>query len=678
MSAILGVFELANEPVQKSVARSMLASMARRGLDNQSTWCDGTALLSASRYQWETNILPGGDANVARHGHLAGVADATLYYRDDLRRRLGISRNEPNADSPSHLILFAYEKWGERCVDFLEGDFACVVWDAKARRVFLTRDFTGQRPLFYSQRGTTLVVASTLGGVVAHPSVRSDLNLAAIAIDASALIYSAGNETCYSDVSVVPAGSTVIVAAAGSRVTQWWEPVVRTSGATPLAEAAEELRTVLGEAVLQRTGENGVASVWLSGGRDSTAVFAAGQHAISSKRLAASLRPVSLRLDAADPLNEDRFIEAVAGRWQSRVTWMDVAELGPLVQADGSGDRDEPYAHLYENLIRQLSERSLTSGARVALNGNGGDVLFEVSHVIVADYLASLRIRSVLHEWSAVRTRGRRLSSFVQWAVTPLLPTTAQNAVARIRGRPLHRYFERPVPSWLMPSFVKEHDIVARARAGSPRTTSGSRSQHEMRWFLTEPHFTRSAAICAEYALETGVELRTPMLDARVVRLAASRPASERRSQGQTKILLRRAMAGLLPEFVLAPRAFKTGTLRTYSAHAMASLRTLMRQEFHDPMLAALGIASASELNRVSERFLAGTVPRPVAEQLVRALQCELWLKARLADNRSVNGRLAAAAPSLRHDDELPLEVCASNPAARASGTSRQLSGGGL
>lgn len=677
MSAILGVFELGNQPVQKSVARSMLASVARRGIDDQTIWCDGTALLSASRYQWETNIGSGTSAVVARHGHLAVVADATLYYTDDIRRRLGLSATDPNADSPSHLILWAYEKWGERCVDFLEGDYACIVWDAKARSVFLTRDFTGQRPLFYSQRGTTLVVASTIGGVAAHPSVRSDLNLAAIAIDASALLYSAGSDTCYRDVAVVPAGSAVNVSAAQSRVSQWWEPVGRTSPAKPFAEAAEELRTVLGEAVLQRTGESGVASVWLSGGRDSTAVFAAGQHAISSKRLAASLRPVSVRLDAADPLNEDRFIEAVAGHWQSRVTWMDVAELGPLVQAEGSGDRDEPYAHLYESLMRLLSERSLTSGARVALNGNGGDVLFEVSPVIIADYLASLRIRSVLHEWSAVRTRGRRLSSFVQWAVTPLLPTTAQNAVARIRGRPLHGYFERPVPSWLMPSFVKEHDIVARAHAGAPRTTRGSRSEHEMRWFLTEPHFARCAALCAEYALETGVELRTPLLDARVVQLAASRPASERRSQRETKILLRRAMADLLPEFVLAPRAFKTGTLATYSAQAMASLGPLMREAFRDPMLSALGIASPGELSRVCERFLAGTGTRSAAEGLVRALQCELWLKARLGDKRKPNGCFAAASAS-SDDDHRTFEVSASNAAAHASGTSRQLSHGGL
>lgn len=677
MSAILGVFHLGQEPVPRGVARSMVARMTRRGVDDTTEWCDGHALLCASRYRWEGDIQSGVSFAVAQREHLAVVADATLYYREDLRHRLGVSKHDPNADSPGHLILSAYVKWGERCVDFLEGDYACIVWDARARAVFLTRDLTGQRPLFYSQRGTTLIAASTLGAVVAHPSVRSDLNLAAIAIDASALLYSAGSDTCYRDVSVVPAGSAVSVNAAQSRVSQWWEPVVSASRATPLSEAAEELRAVLGEAVLQRTGESGVASVWLSGGRDSTAVFASGQHAISKKGLTASLRPVSVRLAAGDPLNEDRFIEAVAGHWQSRVTWMDVAELGPLVEGDRSGDRDEPYGHLYENLIRQLSERSLTSGARVALSGHGGDFLFQVSPVILADYLARLRIPSLLREWSALGARTRRLSAFAQWVIAPLIPPAGQSAVHFLRGRPLRGYFERPVPSWLTPAFVKEHDIVARARAGTPRATSGSRSEHELRWFLTQPHFARTAAICAEYALEEGVELRAPIMDSRVVHLAASRPVSERRSRGQVKILLRRAMQGLLPDFVLAPRAFKTGTLATYSAQAMVSLATLMRQEFRDPMLAALGIASSDELNRVSERFSAGAGSRSAAEQLVRALQCELWLKARLGDTRGLKGAAASSAAPF-NDADVDETVCASTPAARASGTSRQLSGGGL
>jgi asparagine synthase (glutamine-hydrolysing) len=678
MAAILGVFHFGQEPVAQSVARPMLASMGRRGADEIRTWSDGRALMAVARHRWEVGLQPVRSHVVARHEHLAVVADATLYYRADLRRHLGVSRHDPNADSPSHLILWAYEKWGERCVDYLEGDYACIVWDARDRRAFVTRDFTGQRPLFYSQRGTTFVVASTIGAVVAHPSVRSELNLVAIAIDASALLYSAGSDTCYRDVSVMPAGSSVLVTAANARVSQWWNPLVRATDVRPIDDAAEELRTLLGEAVLQRADGSGATSVWLSGGRDSTAVFAAGQNELFKRGLDASLRPVSLRLAADDPLNEDHFIEATASRWQSDITWLDVAELGPMVEPEGSGDRDEPHRHLFESLMRRLSERSLTAGAHVSLSGHGGDFLFDVTPVILADHLATLRIGSFLREWRALSAQMRRAPMLVHWAVAPLLPPAAQRAVAFVRGRPLRGYFERPLAAWLAPTFVKKSDIVARARAGTPRVMSGSRAAHEMKWFVSEPYFARTAAICAEYALDSGIELRAPMLDNRVVRFAGARPAHERRCRGQGKLLLRRAMDGLLPQSVLAPRAFKTGTLATYSAQSMATLAKLMQEGFRHSMLVALGIASPSELRLASERFSTGAVTRSEAEQLVSALQCELWLKARLGRARSFDSHVdSESAQRLVSTNTSSSANCAPSPVARASGTSRQLLVGG-
>ncbi len=669
MSAILGVFDFDATPAPCGLAQHMFAGLARRGIDATTTWSDGTALLGASQHGWEASNNSDSEPLIASRGHLTVVADASVYYRADLCRRLGIAAGHPHCAGASQLILAAYEKWGERCVEFLEGDYACIIWDARGRRLFLTRDFSGQRPLFYARRGSTVVVASTIGGVLAHPAVRSDLDLPSIAIDASALFYSGGYATCYRDISVVPAGCSVtVLQGPGARVTPWWDPMSRSSGRpTAPAEAAEELKAVLGEAVLQRVPASGTACVWLSGGLDSTAVFAAGHHAIKDRRLSACLSPVSLRLAADDPLNEDRFIEAVADHWQSRPHWLHVRELGPVVSVEGSGARDEPYRHFYDDLFRRLSEASLTTGARVALAGHGGDFLFQVSPVILADYLAGMRFPSLVHEWRALGAR-RSLRTLVYWAILPLMPQRARHVIGAVRGTPLHGYFERPVPTWLSAPFAKEHGIAEQARTGTPQATRGSCAVQELHWFLTEPHFARTAALCAEYALETGVQLRAPMLDVRVVRFAASRPASERRLRGESKVLLRRGMKGLLPDVVLAPRRTKTGTLATYFAQSFASIAPVLREAFRDPVLAQLGIAAPEALARVSEQYLTRGGTPYIAEQLASALQCELWLKARVDTGRGTN--------------HVPLEpsapFCASIRDAHVSGTSRQLSVGGM
>jgi asparagine synthetase B (glutamine-hydrolysing) len=221
----------------------------------------------------------------------------------------------------------------------------------------------------------------------------------------------------------------------------------------------------------------------------------------------------------------------------------------------------------------------------------------------------------------------------------------------------------------MAPVFVKRHAIAESAHNGTPRATHGSHAAHELHWFLTQPHFARTAALCAESALETGVELRAPMLDMRVVRLAASRPPSERRSRAEVKILLRRAMRDLLPDRVLASRPFKTGTLATYFNQSLASLAPTMRAAFRDPLLAALGIASRDGLQIATERYLTRGGTGYIAEQLVSALQCELWLKARLH---------GAQRNRWMSRDPVSVTMSASALGAHASGTSRQLSRGGL
>ncbi len=669
MSAILGVLDFSRAPAAQSLTPRMFAGLARRGIDETCTWSEGPVLLGASRHWWEADSQGDRAPLIASRGHLAVVAEASLHYRADLCRRLGLGISDPRCVGASQLILTAYEKWGERCVEFLEGDFACVVWDARARRLFLTRDFSGQRPLFYARRGTTVVVASTLGGVVAHPVVRSDLDLASIGIDASALFYSGDASTCYRDISAVPAGCSVTVLQGRSTaVTQWWNPTSPSSSRqqTP-AEAAEELKTVLGEAVLQRVPQQAAASVWLSGGLDSTAVFAAGQHAIRTRGLSERLKPVSLRLAADDPFNETAFIEAVADHWQTRPRWLDVGEIGPIVPMEGAGDRDEPHRHFYDGLFRRLSAVSLTSGTRVALVGHGGDFLFQVSPVVLADSLVRLRIPSLFREWSALGT-PRSIRTLAYWSALPLLPHALRRVIGAMRGSPLHGYFERPVPEWLSASFVKEHAIEQRGRMGTPQPAIGHGARGEFHWFLTQPYFARTAALCAEYALERGVHLRAPLLDVRVVRFAASRPASDRRLAGESKVLVRRGMKGLLPEVVLAPRAMKTGTLATYFAQSFAQMVPLMRETFRDPLLAQLGIAAPAALPRVCEQYLTRGGTPYVAEQLISALQCELWLKARLDSARETNDvSLEESAP-----------ICASIRDAHASGTSRQLSEGGV
>src|SRR5690242_19291587 len=88
MSAVLGVFDSVAGLTPPRRAASMLGAMARRGAESRCIHCDGSALLGASRFAWELDPGFAGPALIARDDALVVAADATLYYRHVLKRRL--------------------------------------------------------------------------------------------------------------------------------------------------------------------------------------------------------------------------------------------------------------------------------------------------------------------------------------------------------------------------------------------------------------------------------------------------------------------------------------------------------------------------------------------------------------------------------------------------------------
>jgi len=629
MSALLGIF---GDPGSgSSLIEPMLAAMARRGDDRKGRRRDGPAVLAVSRNAWEMQQGFSGDALVVTEDPLTVAADASLYYLDDLRRALtarGVSVRGPTA---SHHILAAYRAWGEKCVDHLEGDFSFVLWDGEGKIAFCARDFAGKRPLFYAELGSALVVSSTIEGVLAHPDCSAELDLSAIAGSAAGL-FAASRETPYRDIRRVRAGHSLRWESGRIHETRHWEPppVNESSSELSFHEAAARLRQLLADAVAERIDPAGPTSIWLSGGWDSPAVFAAGQAALRERGSSAFLRPVSISYPPGDPGREDELIDRIAGFWKCPVHWIDINDIPFLDRPEErAGARAEPFAHAFEMWNRALVRGSRATGARVALDGMGGDQLFQVSPAYLADLFRAGRWLALAHEWRAKGLRGSGRRNFFRWAVEPALPSGVKRLLVRARGgRPLRGYLDRSIPAWIEPDFVETHGLLERERLGIPERGAESCAAYETRFYLTHPFFPLISAQLTEFGIEEGVELRSPLYDRRVVEFALSRPRDERSSGSETKRLLRASVAGLLPAEVLAPRSTRTGTTSDYfdrsmrRTHSAFVIRTMER-----PLLAEFGIVDALSLRE----WCAAYIRRGGDELGIRlyfTLQAELWLRA--------------------------------------------------
>jgi asparagine synthase (glutamine-hydrolysing) len=643
VSAILAV-SAAGTPADV-VLLGMLDAMAARGTTARETTPPALTRLAVGRHPWE--LEPGFSDGVllAQDGDLLLAADASLYYRADLRARLRTAGVEPSADTAAAHILAAWRAWGPAALQRLEGDFAFILLEGD--RIFCVRDFGGSRPLHYANPDRNLIVASTIGGVLAHPACPRALNLASVAETAAAL-WAGSSETCYSAVSSIPAGAMLAGTMRGTfEVTAWWQsPPIRSTAAS-FDDGAAELRSLLRDAVAERFDPNRPSTVWMSAGRDSSAIFGAGQDALEAGHSRAQhLLPVSISYPTGDPGREDEWIAAIAGRWNTPVHWLDIGEIPMMPGAEaGAAARDEPLAHVYENWNRALARGSRDLGARVAFTGYGGDQLFSVSDVYLADLLVRGRWRTLAREWGVRRHWGRR--AFVRWAILPSLPASILHLSGLVRpGRPLRDYLERPVPRWIDRRFAAVHGLEARERAFRVRQRMGRRAEGETSFYLACPYFPRVFSLVSALSLSHGVETRSPLYDGRVIAFAVGRPREERNRMGDTKRLLRASMRGLLPDEVLAPRPSKTGLTSGYFDR---SSRLEAAPLFHaildgDPVLGQLGIVDVNALRQEWDRYR--REGGSWGHQLMMTLHTELWL-------RSLHGLRTGSDPESAVDEIL-------------------------
>ena len=191
MSAVVGIFYLDERPVAASELNEMLESLAHRGPDGSGAWREGATGLG-HRMLWTTpeslhERLPLADQT----GKLAITADARIDNRQELIHLLGVADRPAEPISDSQLILAAYEKWGEQCVERLLGDFAFAIWDGRRQSLFCARDPLGVKHFYYYYSpGRAFVFASELKALLRLPFVPRRLNelAATLSISASVLV----------------------------------------------------------------------------------------------------------------------------------------------------------------------------------------------------------------------------------------------------------------------------------------------------------------------------------------------------------------------------------------------------------------------------------------------------------------------------------------------------------
>ncbi len=395
LSALAGIV---SPDDQSQCVTSMIAAMKHREHDGVAFHSE-TGLYLGIGY---TRRLPEDPsaATVYAKGVLRCVCDARLDNRDDLVTWLDLSDAEV---SDGMLIVEAYDRWGEGCVDRLLGDFAFAIWDPARQYLFLARDHMGVEPLFYRVDHGLIAFASERAPLVNLPAPFAPLSLRdgtreIIADLLVGLKYNVGEP--FDNVRrIPPAHSVTFGGGAELRRHRYWVP-----SAIPLeADFEHRLRVAFIEAVKCRLRSAAPVGAFLSGGLDSTSIACCAAQALALQDR--NLNTFSAVFDSTPHLSERDIIETVVRSGTFNASYVDCSDYAPFAEFNDVIDMHAaiPFAPgigMQQLLMNEVAK----SGTRSFLDGHGGDEV--ISHGFGRlDELA--RAREWRSLWKEIRGASR-------------------------------------------------------------------------------------------------------------------------------------------------------------------------------------------------------------------------------------------------------------------------------
>lgn len=442
------------------------------------------------------------------------------------------------------LLARAHARLGARVLDGLRGDFCLLFLDPGRGEVLVARDHMGGMPVYWHRGSGTTVIATDPRAALRMLPTRPEPDLGAMVhwVTPSGI---QGDRTLYSGLCRLQAGHFLLLTADGARSERYWSPRY----AKPRATSREEVVAGLGErlavSVARRTPERGGA-VLLSGGLDSSTVaaFAAQQDPKVITSGYSAVFPDHPGVDETEQIDllgdslglrgiraEVRSGSVVAGA----LDYIERFELPPV----------SPNLFFWNRLF----DRAAADGVTALLDGEGGDELFGISPMLLADRLRRGRVRSARALIDEIPGAGGKAPPHAvrhfmrEFGVRGALPGVAQRLSRRLNGP--DRYTE----PYLLPAgkraFMTDLDEISWKKLPGPRW-----------WAYLVDITTRGVGPSLVYehvalrARQAGIEARHPLVDADVIEYVLSIPPEMAFDHRRSRPLVRDTTAGVLPDAV--------------------------------------------------------------------------------------------------------------------------------
>lgn len=551
MCGLGGIVVFDGPPPEKEQLRRMGEALRHRGPDAEGTHLDIAASPAVGLVHRRLSVI---DLSVVadqpmpnEDGSVQALLNGEIYNFQELRRELA-DRHRFRSHGDTEVLVHGYEDWGDEVVSRLDGMFAIALWDGAKRRLLLARDAFGKKPLYYAYDGRRLVFASEVKALLAAgvPAEMAEENLG----EYLAFGYVPTPRTLFRGIRKLEPASLLIADQRGlGSPRRYWDlrfPEAGQEAKVRPEEAAERVRELLTDAVRKRLLADVPLGILLSGGVDSSAIAA-----LAVRLTGGPVKTFTVGFEGDAYFDERPYAAQVARHlgtqhFDAVVRPEAAALLDTLLH-----HHDEPFGDssaLPTYLVAREARREVT----VALNGDGGDETF-AGYDRFRAMLAAERLPRVLL-WSARRLsrflpqRGgphtllRRLRRFAQKAALPRLE----------RMLAWSSFFDLEMLRRLDGSGAFDAERILgsyrQALEAQPGASMLSRILYlNARTYLLDDLLPKMDRMTMAH----GLEARSPLLDRALIEYVAGLPDDLKRRGSQGKLVLKQAVADLLPKPIL-------------------------------------------------------------------------------------------------------------------------------
>jgi asparagine synthase (glutamine-hydrolysing) len=617
----------------------MVGAIGHRGPDDSGTYWNAVARIGLGHTRLAI-IDPsplGHQPMTDASGTVVIVFNGEIYNFRELRAQLESEGYAFRGHSDTEVLLALYRARGEAMLAVLNGIFAFAIYDRAEQTLFLACDAMGVKPLYISEGHDGFVFASELKALVACGVAGASLDMPAL-LRYLGFLWSPGGVTPLKGVSRLGPGEALRVK--DGRIFRRWRWAGSPWVAEPLELDAGEAISRVQEALRTAAHRQMVADVpvgaFLSGGLDSSAVVA------MAREVSPDIDCFTIDTGAVrDPGMPDDLPYARQVAHHLGVKLHEIQVDSSRMAADLEGmvfQLDEPLADPASLNVLYISQLAREHGVKVLLSGAGGDDLFTGYRrhraLMLERYwgwlpgAARQGLRKMTSRLGQGDALGRRLAKAFAYADLP--------PDQRLVG-----YFLWADPARVLGLFAPEHraalagevmaapleDYLGTLPPGLPPLQR--MLALEQRFFLTDHNLLYTDKM----SMAAGVEVRVPLLDNDLVKLANALPPGLKQRGAEGKWVLKKAMEPYLPhEVIYRPKTGFGAPLRHWLRH---ELREWVRDILSAETLRRRGLFDAKAVAALVADDQAGRVD---AAYTILGLVCiEIWCREYM-DNAPAKG----------------------------------------